>query len=48
MQLVREKGEIQGRTVVGKLSGAESIGGRIEKECLDNVDRKRRTRFRRQ
>ena len=48
MQLVREKGDVQGRTVVGKLSGAGGMGGRFEKECLDNVDRIGRTHFRRQ
>ena len=46
MQLVREKGDVQGRTVVGKLSGAGGMGGRFEKECLDNVDRIGRTHFR--
>ena len=31
MQLVREKGEIQGRTLLGKLSGAGGMVGRFEK-----------------
>jgi hypothetical protein len=48
MQLVREKGEIQGRAVVRKLNRAGVMGGRFEKECLDDVDRKERTHFRRQ
>ena len=48
MQLVREKGEIQSRTLAGNLSGAESVGGWFKKEFLDNVDRKERIHFRRQ
>ena len=46
MQLVRERGEIHGRTLVGELSGAGGMGERFEKECLDNVDSRGRTHFR--